>query len=138
MRELSKINIDPQEIILGVHKSFLAIRLLEDGDIGGAEESLTLALNIFQKLLIKKVQIVPIAYEISTDTKEYFGADWTTKEIPYREVVILKQLLTIEDYTFFSAKALNALDLWKDIEKAQQELKSALSTLSYELVTFKI
>ena len=137
MKKLVKLEMNHEELIFGVHKTFSAMHLLEKNQIDEAQQALTFALQVFDTFFKtnKDVNWIPIAHEIANKRAMVEGENWAVNNFSEDDIVILRQLLPLKEYSILTADALKALLTWKDKIYAQKQLQSALETLSYELTS---
>jgi hypothetical protein len=138
MKKLTKPKMNQEELLFGVHKTFSAIYFLEKNQIDEVKHSLTVALQIFEKFLKidKNINQISIAYEITRKTSIIEGNNWFAHNED--NIIILRQLLPLKEYTLLIADALKALLIWKDQKYAKKQLKSALNTLNYEIISISL
>jgi hypothetical protein len=138
MKKLTKPKMNQEELLFEVHKTFSAIYFLEKNQIDEVKRSLTVALQIFEKFLKidQNINQISIAYEITRKTSIIEGNNWFVHNED--NIIILRQLLPLKEYTLLIADALKALLVWKDQKYAKKQLKSALDTLNYEIISISL
>ena len=137
MKKLVKLEMNHEELIFGVHKTFSAMHLLEENQIDEAQHALTFALQLFDTFFKtnKDVNWIPIAHEIANERTMVEGKNWAVSNFSKDDIIILRQLLPLKEYALLTADALKAVLTWKDKTYAQKQLQRALATLSYEITS---